>query len=826
MKRFAPVLILALGVALGGSPGAASAQLRGRTDHVLTPGVPVSAPDDANAVDVNPAAMGFLDGASLTYSHAEADDGVPFRRGGDAFRLALPLIWGLAIGGSAQSIRPTGATGELDRGMGNLALAYAAGNVGVGTSIRWFGTAEPLLSGATGWDLAASWRPVTALSLSFIARDINGPLGLGANGLPASFALALGLRPLGTRDLLFDFTGVVDTEGRVGVRGLVSIDAPWFGRIYGSAEVDRLEQNDPRVMALAGLSVDWSHIGAGGGAFGGEDFGDTAGWFVTGRVEGFRRRGIPTPRYVADIEVSGVGARGIVSVVRLLDRAMHDDDVAGVLLRFRDSGIGSAYAQEIRLMVEALQRAGKPVLCHLEAANGGELYACVGADQTFVDPAGGAWLTGTGGAAYYFGEIAENLGVGIDVVRIGPYKSAPELYANRGPSEQASAQRRDLYGDVFDRMVSDFSEDLDVDQDAARALIDDGPYVAPELTALGLADGRLGAEDLDSALAERMGGRYRRRAAPPAYTARRWGGGARVGVVMIDGDIVTGENVDIPLLGIRMSGAETIISTLDGLVADPRTEVIILRIDSPGGSVLAADQIFRAVMRARRHKPVIASMGAVAASAAYEIAAGADEIWADPATLTGSIGVFFIKVDLVGLAQNIGVNLTTFGRGRHHGLDSLYRPFTPEERSIAADKVRIWYRMFLNRVHQGRGMPIADIDAIARGRVYSGDRAHSLGLVDRLGGFGGALARARQLGGLAADVPIVVVPQRPVTLVDYLFGVGAFSRDGEGGDATAADAPAPLSPEVAELAGLATLLARSADGLPVARLEQAVVGTP
>jgi len=803
----------------------AEAQLRGRTDHVLTPGVPMAAPDDAHAVDVNASALGFLDGASLVYTHVEAPDDAPLRAGGDAVRLGLPVIWGLALGASAQSIRPTRATSELDRGMGNIALAYASRTIGVGASIRWFGTADPNLSGTTGWDLSASWRPASAIALSFLARDINGPIGLGANNLPASFALALGLRPLGTRELLFDLAGVVDSDGRVGMRGLVSVEVPYVGRIFGSAEVDQL-QNDPAVLALGGLAIDWDGIGAGGGVLGGDGFGDTPGWFVTARMDGFGRRGIPTPRYVADVEVGGMGARGIVSVVRKLDRALHDDDVASVLLRFRESGIGSAYAQEIRLMVDALTRAGKPVVCHLEAANGGELYACLGATKTFVDPAGGAWLTGTGGYAYYFGDLADRLGVGVDVVRIGQYKSAPELYDNSGPSEAASAQRRVIYDDVFERMVADFARDLEIDEASAQALIDDGPYVAPELTARGLADDRRGNEDLDAALTETLGSRYRRREEAPSYAQRRWGGGARIGVVVIDGDIVTGENVDIPLLGIRMSGAETIIGTIDALAADPRTEAIILRIDSPGGSVIAADQIWRAVMRARRHKPVIASMGAVAASAAYEIASAADEIWADPSTITGSIGVFFVKVDVAGLAERIDVGLQTFGRGRHQGLDSLWRPFTPEERAIAADKVRIWYRMFLSRIEQGRGMPVAEVDPIARGQVYTGDRALSLGLVDRLGGFGGALARARELGDLPADAPITVVPRRPETLLDYVFGVGTFSRGVAGADAEdAVDPPAVLGPELAELAGLAALLSRS-DGLPVARLEQAVVGAP
>jgi protease-4 len=706
--------------------------------------------------------------------------------------------------------------------MGNVALAWAPSEAfGVGASLRWYGAPEPFVAGATTVDLAATWRPDERLAIAFVARDVNGRLDLGSSNVPPSFVLAVGFRPLGTRELFFDAAAMVDVDGRIGARLVGAAEVPFVGRLFGSVEVERFE-DETDLLFLGGISVDWGGVGVGGGVVGGDGFGDSPGWFVTGHIEAFGRTGLPMPRYVLDVDVSGVGARGIVSIVRRLDRALHDPRVAGVLLRMRDSGFGSAYAQELRMMVSALERAGKHVVCHLESASGAELYACAGATRTLVDPAGGAWLVGPSSTTILVGDLARELGINVESVRIGQYKSAPEQYENRRSTEAARAAHETLYDDVYARNVRDLARDWDRSETAVRRIIDEGPYVASELASQGLVDGRADENDLEDELRTAFGGGFQRREDEPDVATPRWGSRRHIGVVVIDGDVVTGENVDIPILGIRMSGSQTVVATIQRLARDSSVAAIILRIDSPGGSVVAADQIYRAVMRARRHKPVIASMGAIATSAAYQIASAADEIWADPATITGSIGVFYVKVDFADLAERIGVGLEHIARGRRAGLDSLFRPFTADERALAADKVRIWYRMFLERVHQSRGIDVEDLDAIARGRIWSGDAASRNGLVDHLGGFGSALVRARELGRLPDDAPIEVVPERPTTLLDYILGVGTLGTARAEDDEARGDGEMPvlLTRELREAAQLAAMLGHSPEGMPVARLEE------
>jgi protease-4 len=224
--------------------------------------------------------------------------------------------------------------------------------------------------------------------------------------------------------------------------------------------------------------------------------------------------------------------------------------------------------------------------------------------------------------------------------------------------------------------------------------------------------------------------------------------------------------------------------------ADPLVRAIVLRVDSPGGAVLASDQIWRAVRRARAVKPVVVSMGAVAASGGYYVASAGSEIWADPATITGSIGIFYGKVDASALAAKLGIGVEAFRIGKRAGADSMFRPFTPDERAALTDRIRTYYRLFLRRVSAGRGLAVERVDELGRGRIYSGDAAKRLGLVDHLGGFASALMRARQLAHVGAEAEIVTLPKRPEGLLDYVLG--GLSGAAEPTPKTAAWLPAPV----------------------------------
>ncbi len=789
-------LIASLFALLLASP--ASAQFQRETSSVALPATGYAAPDDAMAMATNPASLAFLSGWGLHYVHADNASR------GDGFYGAMPLLYGLSAGLSVDSVQPLSGTGPLNfaRTMISLGVAYRVlESLGIGATARvLFGS--PQLAGLFTLDLAATWRPLPEVAVSLIARDLTSPgYQTGLGNVPRSFLLSLGLRPEGTRALSFDVAAVLDERGQVGARVAGELEVPWLGRLVAATEFARLDQGVDFTLT-AGLVIDYGQFGIGGGVLAGESTQDL-GWYATARVEEDVRRGIPTGDVLLEVELEGLGARSMLAVQRRLERALTDREVRGVVLRMQGAGVGLAYAQELRQLIDRLERAGKHVICSLADASGSELYACAGAERIVVDPSGGVRLYGPSSEIQHYGQLFRNAGVRADFVRIGRFKAAIEEYQDDAMSDGAREERNALLDELSLRMRDDLARDRGIEFANVQGLIDRGPYLAQGAVDAGLVDSLAGSDELGSVIQEVFGSSIPRQAWRPTEVDRRFADAPHVGVVMIDGELTDGENTDIPLLEIHTTGGRTASAAIDAFAADPNIRVIVLRIDTPGGSVLASDQIYRAVMRARQVKPVIASMGAVAASGGYYVAAACEEIWAEPSTITGSIGVWFGKVDFEPLATRLGAHTEQLTRGAHGGAESLFRPFTADERSVLADAVRHWYRSFLERVSEGRNMPMTEVHALAQGRVYTGDHALAIGLVDHLGGFTSALERARAMGHLPDDAGYQLSPARPSTLLDYVLGGTGLARASEssGLDAAAeAELREPVSLDPAQAA--------------------------
>jgi protease-4 len=772
----------------------AAAQLRRDTSPVAIPPVSLTAPDDALAMAVNPASLAFLSGWGVQYVHADADDREDLGERGDGLYAAMPLLFGISAGLSVDSVRPAVRVAPeerlgFERTMVSLGLAYRAlESLGVGATARMlFGSAQVL--GLFTLDLAVSWRPVPEVAISLLARDVTAPghqaaVGLGPVGrVPRSFVLGLAVRPDETRALTIDAAGVVDDTGRIGARLAAEVEVPYVGRLLGAFEVEDVGGTRPDLRGTVGLAVDWGQYGVGGGVIAGDGFGPRAGssdgsvgWYATARVEEDQRRGIPTGDVIAEVVLEGTGARSFLSVQRRLERALHDPRVRGVLLRMQGAGFGLAYAQELRQLVDRLEAADKPVVCSLQDSSGSELYACAGARRIVIDPAGGVRLYGPSMEIQHYGTLLRNLGVRADFVRIGRFKSAIEDYQDDAMGEGAREERTEILAGLSLRLRDDLARDRELTFASMQRILDRGPYLADEAVEAGLVDEVTARDELAPVLRDVFGGDLVRESAPPGEVDRHFGEASHVGVVVIDGELTDGENVDVPLLEIHTTGGRTASAAIDQLAADPAIAAIVVRIDTPGGSVLASDQIHRAIQRARRRKPVIASMGAIAASGGYYVASACDEIWAEPSTITGSIGVWFGKVDFEPIASRYGVTTEQLRAGAHGGAESLFRPFTAEERALLSDAVRSWYRSFLRRVAVGRGMRMTEVHALAQGRVYTGDRALELGLVDHLGGFASALERARQLSDLPVETGYEVRPFRPSSLIDYVLQGTGLAR--------------------------------------------------
>jgi len=773
---------------------AAQAQLHRITDPVATPASTLVLQDDAAAIDVNPALLGFMPAAGFTYVHARVDERAGHLGRGDAASFASPLLFGFSAGATVQSIRP----GELaarssdtprDRAVLGLGFAFApTKRLSLGVSGRSFSAGDPVIDGLSTVDAGVAWHAADWLGLSLVGRDLLASRsGLGTRDLDLHASLLGGfqLRPFGNRDLVLDFTVGVGGRRRVGGRVGLSVQIPGFGYAASVVELERIGKTDEIYRVLAELGASFEGLSVGGGVAVGDGFDDSPGGYGVVRLEGRPRPGVAPRASVLDVEIGSVDERGMLRVLMTLEAALRDDRVAGVLLRPRGASLPSAYAQELRLLIASLKAEGKRVVCHLEDASGSQFYACAGADSVLMDPAGSIRLLGGSAEALLFGDTIRSLGLRADFVRIGDYKSAPEQFTQRKMSDDAREQLHALFSDVHNRVRHDLAGDLHVTPERISDVMANGPHLAHQAIADKLvsrtADEVVLRHSNDAAfdgrnVVTRVGPRGR----------QDWFAGPSIGVVVIDGSIVDGESVDVPLLGIHMTGGRTAVRAIDAMRTDPLVRAIVLRVDSPGGTVVASDQIWRALRRARAVKPVVVSMGAVAASGGYYVASAGDEIWADPATVTGSIGIFFGKVDASALAEKLGIGVEQLSFSKRAGGESLFRPFSDDERSALSDRLRTYYRLFLRRVATGRGKTVEEIDALGRGRVFSGDSALGVGLVDHLGGFASALMRARELGRVSENAEIVVLPKRPEGLFEYVFGeLPSTSVFAEGADAEA-----------------------------------------
>jgi protease-4 len=287
-----------------------------------------------------------------------------------------------------------------------------------------------------------------------------------------------------------------------------------------------------------------------------------------------------------------------------------------------------------------------------------------------------------------------------------------------------------------------------------------------------------------------------------------------VAILYLDGDIVDGRSQHVPILDMRLVGSYSMADAIKQLREDDSVGAVVLRIESPGGSSLASDVMWRELVLLGKRKPLVVSMGTVAASGGYYVASASKNIFALPLTVTGSIGVFYGKADLSGLLDKIGVTVDTYKTAPRADAESLFRGFTEEEERELAHKVDQFYDTFLDRVSASRGMTKAEVDAVGRGRVWMGQQAIEKHLVDHLGGLRDALAAARAAAHLPDDAPIIESPSNRESLLEKAIDLAT----GGGGDRAAA-AMAQLPPAIRTLArAVAPLVLYSSDE-PLARME-------
>jgi protease-4 len=456
----------------------------------------------------------------------------------------------------------------------------------------------------------------------------------------------------------------------------------------------------------------------------------------------------------------------------LVDEAARDRGVRGLVLVLKAMHGGFATAASLRGVLHRARAVGKTVVVHLPLGGGTkETYVAAAADRVMLGPAAGLAPLGLLASARYVRGALDRAGLVPEVHARGRYKTAAERVERSAMSNAEREQLEAVLDGVHGELVRAIADGRKVDEGRARALVDDAPYTGSEAVAAGLVDDAAYEDEMPTRLA--VGGKrppvqhadaYLR--ARTALRPRALRSVAVVAVVRVHGTIAGG--AAFPPLG-SMAVDERIISAVRIARANPLVRGVVLHVDSPGGSALASDRIHHELVQLAAEKPLVACMANVAASGGYYVASAAHEIVAQPATLTGSIGVVAARLVLDPLLARLGVVTQVLARGAHARLLDPFLPLEDDERRTIDREIERIYRTFLGVVAAGRRRPVEEIEPLAQGRVWTGADAHARGLVDRLGGFEDALESVRARIGRGAGrlrVAVIRPPLKPFPALD------------------------------------------------------------
>ena len=472
-------------------------------------------------------------------------------------------------------------------------------------------------------------------------------------------------------------------------------------------------------------------------------------------------------------DLSGFGLSGGASLqdaIIALRRARDDDRIEAVIATISGQSLGLAQIQDIRDAMAYYRESGKPSYLFSETI--GELgnatsayYLASAFDEIWLQPSGNVGLTGLAIEQPYLKNFLDRLGIQASALQRYEYKSAAENLTNTEMSDPSREALNALFGSIFNQIVSGISQSRSLTENAIKDLMGDGPLLAQEALDGGLVDRLAYRDEFDQRLeddfedARRVSiSRYLRYDLPDKSrdTDRS------IAMIHAVGPIQRGESDDSPFATSSVIGSETLSSAIRDAAEDEDIEAILVRIDSPGGSYVASDTVWREVIKAKEtEKPFIVSMGNTAASGGYFIAMAADTIFAQPGTVTGSIGVIVNKLVLEDAFEKLDINWTTLTYGDNGTIFTATRDFNEAELDRMNRTLDAIYEDFTSKAAQGRDMPLEDLQRVARGRVWSGQDAHRLGLIDELGGLSDAIDHTKVAIGLTPDDLVNLVPFSP-----------------------------------------------------------------
>ncbi|MBN2531142.1 MAG: signal peptide peptidase SppA [Deltaproteobacteria bacterium] len=837
------------------------------TEGIFLPSPSLTEVSDATAIATNPANIGFLDSWSFVYAAASSTKYSHLPGQGHGFFLAFPA-GPLGFGVGTELLLPHEYIRDwqgLDK-RGRLSLAMSLNpSKGLGLGIAYrrsmrYHTGDVMRS----LDLSLSVRPINHLSVAFTYSDVNAPkvsyrpieyqsvrMPARREDAPKRFVSALTVRPFGDdrvalgaelhymhgdRKLydLIDQNFTTDSFHRTDLHAIATVVLTDGISLRGRFVAEGIHTDDiPNEYYMdASISIDSARF----------PFGFLAspyfklypashdgfeGMSMAVRFSGDTPRSIPlilAPAYIVPIEIERkMGTLEFGQLMEGMERIRLDKSVDMLLFKPKPGTIPLTLALGVRRELQAINRTGKKTLCYLEEADAGSYVACSAASQIWVNPAGGMHLSGLSTHMVYFKNLLDKIGVKAEVIQVGEYKSAPETFTQTGPTHPADKAMNRFMDSVYGAMVRAIQKDRGFrNMEDARKAIESGPFLADEAVQFKLADRAVGADELEA--------EFEKLFESPIYIAENYGrkpqrsqqylDSPAVAVLHIEGDIKEGESVHLPFFGVNTVGSDTLKKQIRELKDDSRIRAVVVRINSPGGSALASDIIWRELMALRREKPVVVSMGSVAASGGYLLASAADVIFAESTSLTGSIGVYYGKADISGLLDKVGISTKTYARGAFSDMQSWIRPYTPEEREKLLKQVTKVYQNLKKHIAEGRGnrLSLAAVEKVGQGRIWSGSDAKLHNLVDRIGGYQDALNYTRVLAQVSSGTRVRHVPEPSRTMMTFIARQMGMAKAGNQNLLT-------LSKETRETLKAALPFALSNHASAQARLPFAIIET-
>ncbi len=745
------------------------------THHPVVPSAGIAHENGPGALWINPANLAYDPdtrwGLFYTAPMPEGEDSLPVPSSAGATLGAR----GVSVGLHNMLRQDTSGDVRTDWSVDYATSIALPERLAVGLAMSW-----NFIDAGTNYfayDAGLAWRPLPWFGLGGTAQNVGDPdpagrarpqTGAGIALRPFDAALLVGA------DWRRTFLDDGDIDALVPTLRLRPIEGLY---LRGSAEVTL---TDDVVLAQAGGGIEVYFGGVGGGFHAAvPEAGSPLQSFFVGSDE--PGESLIRPRNtVAELEIDRTppyqpapslftSRTSWLDTLELLRRLQEDPSVRGLSLHLDNPSLSLARARELRDRITALQAADKKVLVYLDArASNAAYYVATAADDIVMHPTASLELVGLSAELITARGLLDLVGVEPQFIKAGAYKSSPEQFTHLEPSEASIEQTTALLDDLYQQLVDAIAEGRDVEAEQVGRWIDGGPYRAQGAIDEGLVDAIAYPDELDKrveGLFGDMAHTHDLARRPQAHSA--WEDPQQVAVLYITGPIVGGETRRGGLLSGAATGCDTVVRQLEQAGNDKQVRAVVIRVDSPGGSVYASDVIWHAVEELKKSgKPVVVSMGSVAASGGYYVSAGADAIWAEPSTITGSIGVYMGKYVPHELLDRLGVEVTTIGRGRNSGADSALQPWDDVQRGRYQEIIDDTYAQFRSRVEVGRGLAADEVEAVAQGRVWSGTDALEHGLVDQLGGLQEAIADARERAGIPS--------QRKVGLVSYSSGGGVL----------------------------------------------------